>query len=47
MTEPLIVLHHIRTKKQLQYFSLDILQKYYQLPILGTLEMSSRVHQKR
>ena len=31
------VLHHNRTQKQLRQYFLNILQKYYQLPILGTL----------
>ena len=31
---------------QLQQFFLNILQKYYQLPILGILDMSSHFHQK-
>ena len=39
------ILHHSRTKKQLQHF-LIILQKCYQLPILGTLDMSGHFHQK-
>ena len=37
------VLYHNRTQKQLQYFFLNILQKHYQLPILGT---SGHFHQK-
>ena len=40
------VLHHNITQKQLQQFFFDILQKYYQLPILGTLDMSRHFHQK-
>ena len=40
------VLYHNRTKKQLQKFFLNILQKYYQLPILGTLGVSGHFHQK-
>ena len=37
------VLHLNRTQKQL----LHSLQKYYQLPILGTLEISGHFHQKQ
>ena len=40
------VLHHNRTQKQLQHISLSILQKYYQIHILGTLDMSGHFHQK-
>ena len=31
--------------KQLQQFFLNILQRYFQLPILGTLEISGHLHQ--
>ena len=41
------VLHHNRTQKQLRYFFLNILQKYYQLPILGVLNMPGHFLQKR
>ena len=34
------VLHYNRTQKQLRHFFLNILQKHYQFPILGTLDMS-------
>ena len=43
----LIVLHHNRTQKQLQHSFLNMLQKYYQLPILGTLDISGHLHQKQ
>ena len=43
----LSVLHHNRTQKLLQQFFLNIFQKYYQLPILGTLVMSGHFHQKQ
>ena len=33
------VWHHNRTQKQFPQFFLNILQKYYQLPIVGTLDM--------
>ena len=36
-------LHHNRTQNQLQHS----LQKYYQLPILGTLDISGHFHQKQ
>ena len=39
-------LHHDRTQKQLQHFFLNLLQKYYQLPILGALDMSGHFLQK-
>ena len=41
------VLHHNKTQKQLRLFFLNILQKYYQLPILGTLDMSGHFHKKQ
>ena len=41
------VLHHNITQKQLQHFFLNIMQKHYQLPILGTLDMSGHFHQKQ
>ena len=41
------VLHENSTQKQLRHFFLNILHKYYQLPILGTLVMSGHFHQKR
>ena len=41
------VLHQNRTKKQLRHFFLNILLKYYQIPILGTLDMSGHFHQKQ
>ena len=31
----------------MQHFYLNILQKYYQIPILGTLDMSGNFYQKR
>ena len=40
------VLHHNRTQKQLQHSFPKVLLKYYQLPILGTLDMSGHFHQK-
>ena len=39
------VLYNNRRQKLLQYFFLTI-AKYYQLPILGTLDMSGHLHQK-
>ena len=30
----------------MQHFYLNILQKYYQIPILGTLDMSGNFYQK-
>ena len=39
-------LHQNRTQKQLQHFFQNILQKYYQLHILGFLDMSGHFHQK-
>ena len=36
-----------RTQKQLQHSFLNILQKYYQFPILGTLGISGHFHQKQ
>ena len=39
------VLHHNRTQKQLRHFFLKILQEYYELPILGTLDMSDHFYQ--
>ena len=38
------VLHHNKTQKQLQQFFLNILQKYYQLFVLGILDMSDHFH---
>ena len=32
-------------KKAVQHFCLNILQKYYQLPILSTLDISGHFHQ--
>ena len=43
----LSVFHHKRTQKQLRHFFLNILQKHYQLSILGTLDMSGHFHQKQ
>ena len=40
------VLYHNRTQKQLQYFFLNILQKYFQLLVSGTLDMSGHLHRK-
>ena len=40
-------LHYNRKQKQLQHFFLNILQKYYQIPILGTLDMPRHFHQKQ
>ena len=37
---------HNRTQNYLQYFFLNILQKYYQIPILGTLNISGHFHKK-
>ena len=34
-------------RKQLLQFFLNMFQKYYQLPIMGTLDMSGHFHQKR
>ena len=41
------VLHRNVIPKQLQHFFLNGLQKYYQLPILGTFDMSGYFHPKR
>ena len=41
------VLYHNRTQKQLQCFFLNILEKYYELPILNTLDMSGHFHQEQ
>ena len=41
------VLHRSRTQMQLQQLFLNMLQKYSQIPILGTLDMSGHFHQKR
>ena len=41
------VFHYNRTQRQLQYLFLKILQKYYYLPILGTLDMPGIFHLKR
>ena len=41
------VLNHNRTQKHSQYFFLNILQKYYELPILDILDMSGHFHQKQ
>ena len=41
------VFHHNRKQKQLQHFFLNILQKYYQFPILDTLDMSVQFYQKQ
>ena len=41
------VLYHNRTQTQSQNLLLKILPSYYQLPILGTLDMSHHFHQKR
>ena len=49
MLDPHKILEHFdhnRTQKQFQHFFLIILQKYYQLRILGTLDMSGHFHQK-
>ena len=40
------VLHHNITQKRLQQLFLSTVQKYYQFPILGTLDMSGHFHQK-
>ena len=40
------VLHHNRMQKWLQHFFLNKLQKYYKLPILGTLDITGHFHQK-
>ena len=37
------VLHHNRTQKQLRHFFLNILQKYYQFPVLGTLNIATSI----
>ena len=37
------ILHHYRTQK---HFFLILLQKYYHLPILSTLDSSGHFHQK-
>ena len=41
------VLQLNRTQKQLRHVFLNILQKYYQLHILGTLDTSGHFHQKQ
>ena len=41
------VYYHNRTQKQLWHLFDRILQKYYQLPILGTLDISGHSHWKR
>ena len=40
------ILHHNRTQMQLQQLFHNVLQKYYQLPIWGNLDMSDHLHQK-
>ena len=40
------ILHHNRTQKQFQYFFLNILHKYYQLPVLRTVDMFCHFYQK-
>ena len=44
-TKYLNILQHNRTQKSSQDIFLNILQKYYQLPLLGTLGMSGHFHQ--
>ena len=41
------IFHQNGTQKQLRHFFLNILQKYYQINILGTLDMFGHFHQKR
>ena len=41
------ILHRNGIPKQLQHFFLNGLQKYYQLSILGTFDMSGYFHHKR
>ena len=38
---------YLHAKNKLLFFFLMLLKKYYQLPILGTLDMSGHFHQKR
>ena len=40
------ILHHNRIQKQLLHFFLNMLQKYHQLSILGTLDLHDNFHQK-
>ena len=40
------VLYHNSIQKQLQHFLVKILQKHYQFPILGTMDMSGNFHEK-
>ena len=41
------ILHYSWTQKPFWHFFLNILQKYYQIPILGTLDMSGHSLYKR
>ena len=44
--QKICVLHHNRTQKHLWHFFLNILQKYYQLPILGSVVSRRREAEK-
>ena len=38
---------YLHAKNKIHQFFFKILQKYYQIPILGTLDMPDQFHQKR